>query len=168
MLVARKIVTEFQQSPFDTDDLAKSLDVWATRKPRAKSKGVGDKPMRKAADEAEHFMRTGEWDAARPIHFVALYAHLHESVYGAAPVELGPTERLHACGAAKRMLEKHFDHQSAEMAAFMRWAWTREKGREQWRRDNDRSGGRIGWSLMFNGALLTDFRIDLARTRLRK
>lgn len=170
MLVARKLVTEFRDdAPFAPDDLAAALNTWATKKPKAlKSKTVSDRTMRKAADEAEFCMRTGEWAAARPLHFVALYAHLHERVYGAAPLELGPTERLHAAGMAAQMLKKHFGHQAAEMAEFMRWVWTREQGREKWRRDNDRPGGRIGWRFQFNGSLLTDYRVDQARTAGRK
>jgi hypothetical protein len=45
----------------------------------------------------------------------------------------------------------------------MRWVWRREAAREQWRRVKGQGGGRIGPWFMFSGALLTDWRLAVAR-----
>ena len=105
------------------------------------------------------------WSEATALDFVALYAILHKSVYQVEAVELGPTERLHAAGAARRLMKKEFGDVSSLMMFYMRWAWTREEGREKWRRDNNRDGGRLGWKLMFNGSLLTDYRVSAKRRK---
>jgi hypothetical protein len=97
-------------------------------------------------------------------HFVAMYADLHEKVYGIAPVELDDGKVFHmAKQAADRLLEKHFGGDPGEMVTFVLWVWDREKGREDWRRGGIKSGGRIGWRLQFGGALVSDYRLDAVR-----
>lgn len=153
---------------FDTEKLSEHLGRWSEKAPRKKGGTISDGRIRAATAEVLDSMKSGDWADARSVHFVALYAHLHEGVYGAPPAELSPSVRLRASGMAARLLEKHFGGDRGEMAEFMRWTWTREKSREKWRRDNDRPGGRIGWRIQFNGALLDDYRVDIARTKGRK
>jgi hypothetical protein len=112
-----------------------------------------------------HRMLDGEvpWNEASSLEFVALYAILHLKIYGVEAIELGPTERLHATGAAGRLKKKEFDDRGDDFVKYMKWAWIREEGRERWRRDHNRDGGRLGWKLMFNGSLLTDYRVSIKR-----
>jgi hypothetical protein len=122
------------------------------------SKTIGDAAFGRAISQTREMMSTGVWGPAYPRHFVALYVVLHEMVYGVTPAELGPRPRVLAAGFAARMLEKEFDDDPGKMAAYVKWVWTREKDREEWRRKNGRDSGRIGWRLMFGPALLTDWR----------
>jgi hypothetical protein len=131
-----------------------------TGKPKAPSSAS----MRRETEVAVQAVRSGDWSGARPLTFVALHAWLHERVYG-VPYSPTPDDRLNASRAAGRMLKADFRGDAAEMAAFMRWCWRREREREEWRRQNGRSGGSIGWRLQFGPHLLTDYRIDLQRQR---
>lgn len=109
------------------------------------------------AKEVEAMRQSGEWENATAQHFVALYAILHNLVYGIEPLELNDTTRTKAVILASQCLKKHFTGDSSQMAMFMGYVWTKEKSREKWRRDNQREGGRIGWYLQFNGTLITDW-----------
>lgn len=134
---------------------------------RKRSTGLRDSAFATRGAEVRAMMVDGRWERALPVHYVAMYARLHEGVYGVAPGELGPTERVRACRLAKRMLEREFNQQCGEMALYIRWVWQREQSREKWRRQNQQPGRRITWMVMFGGALLTDYRVELARAQSR-
>lgn len=134
------------------------------KKPRTitTTKAKRDKDARECKERREQ----GDWAGARPGHFVALYGACHEKIYGFIPSELeSGKEYALAILAASRMLRSEFEGKSEIMVEFMRWAWKREEGREKWRRDNGKSGQRLGWRLQFNGSLLSDYRVDLARRK---
>lgn len=124
---------------------------------------ISDKAFDKLRDEAVACMKSGEWGDACSRTMVALFAILHERVYGVACADLSPSTRLVASFSAGRMLDREFSGDVAAMAMFLRWTWMREKEREVWRRSNGREGGTVSWRLQFNGRLLTDYRIALAR-----
>lgn len=138
-------------------------------KPRKKST-IPDSAWQKALNEAREMRESGDWSAAHARHFVALYTQLHVRVYGVPAFELDGSPsaskaRLHATGAALRVLEREFNGDTAMMAEFMRWVWNREIGREKWRREQAHSGGRISWNFQFDGGkLVTDWRLDHQRT----
>lgn len=106
------------------------------------------------------------WSEMTPAMFVALYAWLHSEVYGVDPsAELAGKTGLAARGAAKRMVDEMFDGDRVAAVDFVRWSWRREKGREQWRRDNGQAGSRMGWRWQFGPALVNDYRVHLRRQR---
>jgi hypothetical protein len=149
----------------DVRDSARKLAAWAHKPARStRSKTISDSAFEKATREMHRMAQSTDWSEATARHMVALYAWLHEKVYGVAPGELTSRERLYAAGAAARMLEKEFDGDPGAMATFVVWTWKREKKTEEWRRANGRTEGRrIGWRLQFNNSLLTDFRIEVKR-----
>lgn len=121
-----------------------------------------------AANEDEQFvchaLETGDWEGARPKHLVKLYGMLHQRVYGVEARELRNSLTVRAATRfATMQLQGEFANDPVEMAGFMRWVWERELKREEWRRSNGRSGGRVDWRLQFGPALVTDWRIDMAR-----
>lgn len=124
---------------------------------------IPDKAFDRLRNEAVACMKSGAWAEAGPRTMVALFAVLHERVYGVACADLTSSTRLVASFAAARMLEREFAGDAQAMAMFLRWTWMREKEREAWRRANNRDGGAISWRLQFNGRLLTDYRLALAR-----
>jgi len=134
---------------------------------KAKPKTVAAAVFNRALAEVDEMLRTGEWEPATAKHLVALYDRLHQRCYGVEPVELGPTERFNAGLLAGGMLKRHFDGDTTAMVSYMLWAWERELGVEKWRRETGRDGRRIGVRLMFSGAMLTDYRLHLARTGRR-
>jgi hypothetical protein len=126
-------------------------------------KGISDERFIALLDEVKSMLAGGTFATATGPHFVALYADLHFRVYGVEAVDLGPKERVYASKLAGDLLEKDFRGSRDDMARFVSWTWTREKSREQWRRDHARSGGRVSWRFQFGRELLTDFRIADAR-----
>lgn len=148
------------------------LEEWANSDARGRPKVERQRPKTIAASvfgrtvsETRAMMQSGDWEGAGARHLVALYAILHERVYGVEAVELGPQERYTATLRAGLFLKHEFGGDVAEAVQFFRWTWAREKSREDWRRENRRSGGRIGIRLMFAGQILTDYRLDRARKR---
>ena len=128
------------------------------------SKTIGDSAFAKLLEETADMLARGDFQHAKGRHFVALFAELHFRVYGIACDELGPKERVFATKLANDMLAKDFGDDPKAMAEFVAWLWSREKGREEWRRENGRSGGRITWRTQFAvRALLTDFRLEKER-----
>lgn len=135
--------------------------------PKKTAKTISDSVWNKLLREVDVWMRTGDWRNAGPRHLVALYEMLHTRIYEVKPVELGPTTRLHATGAAARLLDREFDGNISEMVDFMRWTWMREEDREKWRRANNRDGGHIGWKYQFCGTILTEYRLANVRKAAR-
>ncbi len=135
--------------------------------------GVG-KPRRKAAgpdpdkarSELREMLTHSDFGKASATHLVALYEWCHEQVYGARPAEIEKrTAWKMVVFAASRMIRDDFGGDVAEVIAFIRWTWQREKARERARRAQpDSRVGRIGWRLQFvTKYLLTDYRIAKAR-----
>lgn len=136
---------------------------------RIRAKTISDSAFARATREATEMIHGAlAWDEAAPRHFVALYAILHERVYGVAPCDLTPVGRLHAAGMAARLLEKQFGGERVELYEFVCWTWKREEKREKWRAEKGCEGGRIGPRLQFSGALLADYRVEAARARRRR
>lgn len=130
---------------------------------KARSKTVPASAFERMLTEVDEMIRSAEWTGARPGHLVALYWRMHEKCYGVTPAELGAAERHRAVLLAGGFVKREFAGAIVEAVEYMRWAWTREIGREKWRRENTKTGGRIGVRLMFGGGLLTDYRVDLVR-----
>lgn len=149
----------------DARESAKQLAAWAYKGPkRPKTQTISDSAFEKATREMSRMAASTDWSSATARHLVALYAFLHEKVYGVAPAELTSRERFFAAGAANRMLATHFDGDQGAMVAFVRWTWMRELKTEAWRRSNNRTEGRrIGWRLQFNGSLVTDYHVEQKR-----
>lgn len=131
--------------------------------PKERGKEISNSTWRTALTLAAKCMENGKWENIPSRVFLAAYAILHERVYGFAPEELTPKERYIAAAAVGRMLFNNFDEDAKEMAEFLRWTWMRESDREKWRRENQRSGQRIGWRLQFHPHLLSDYRADKMR-----
>ncbi len=146
-------------------DIADGFCGKLKKEARKRTKTINNSTFKRVCEETTEFVKSRDWSTATARHFVALYSLLHFRVYGVECLELGPTDRLRAAGAAGRMLKAHFDNDAEEMAAFMHWVWTREQAREQWRRENGGEGGRIGWLFQFNGKMLTDYKLAQARAK---
>lgn len=162
------------EEPAEASPEAMRLAEWAGAGPRSSGRSRAARPSRPSsgfmaaamasvADDVERMRESGDWGAATARHFVALYEALHLEVYGAAaPDSETARGRQNAAFAAGKVLREEMGGDPAEMAAFMVWAWEREVGRERWRRENNRPGGRLGWRLLFGG-VAGDYRVERLR-----
>lgn len=139
----------------------------APKDPKKRRTPNTDKSKRERdAREVEERREANDWESARPGHMVALYAMCHEKIYGFIPNELDKgKEYALAVLSAARMLKGEFRGESKIMVEFIRWTWRREQSREKWRRERGQGGQRIGWRLQFNGSMVSDYRVDLARRK---
>ncbi len=111
-----------------------------------------------AVDEAKRRAREGDWGDAKGSSMVGMYAMCHEMVYEVVPLELGKDPAFKAASrCASNMLKKHFNGNAGAMAAFVKWAWEREKGRAKWAKDNQRDRNRMTWMIQFSESMLTDY-----------
>jgi hypothetical protein len=133
---------------------------------RAKPSGVRERKKTSAEvaeADAKRRAQTGEWEDAKPSTLVGLYSVCHRMVYGVAPIEFEDNaEFASATRAASALLTSQFGGDAVEFAAFVRWAWTREKNRAKWARDNGRDINRMVWRFVFARAKVGDYRVDLA------
>lgn len=126
-------------------------------------RGVGDARFLEALDAVACMLREGRWVEASGLHFVALYADLYFRVYGIQALDLGAKERVFASKLAEDMLHKDFKGDRQAFARYVSWTWSRERSREEWRRENGKTGGRISWRVQFGRNLLADYRVEEAR-----
>lgn len=149
-------------------DAAAAVDAFVRGEPnRRRSAGSPKATLGRARDELDGLSKQG-WARAMPRHFVALYARLHEDVYGVFPAEVeAPRDFMGACSAAGKLLRDEFGGKSEALIDFMRWAWRRERDFERRRKASDsESGRRVTWQLQFASRhLLTDYRISMSRAR---
>ncbi|GAC1476220.1 MAG: hypothetical protein PVSMB8_02950 [Vulcanimicrobiaceae bacterium] len=146
-----------------------NVDDFAPMRERKKPKGITKAILDKAIARARDRASSGEWDGAKPIDFVALYIVLHEMVYKVTPTDGTRGEAgLIACALVKRMLDRDFDSDTSAMAEYARWVWQREREREARRGNDDVGGYRIGLRYMFSGALVTDYKVAIARREAKR
>lgn len=128
---------------------------------------IGASVFNRALQEVDEMVKSGEWDNCTARHLVALYDMMHTKCYGIEPAELGPKERYRAVFMVSGLIKREFGDDILKMVAYMRWVWTREIGREKWRRENNSdSNFRIGFRMMFSpSSLLTDYRLAQQRKR---
>ncbi len=138
------------------------------KRPRAPV-GTRPTPIEEALVDARARAESGDWGGAGGSALVGLYAHCHEAVYGVCPAELDARDQFKvATRLAAQVVRSHFDGDCDAAAAFVRWTWLREKGREEWARREGKERGRVGWRLQFSAQLVTDFRVDATRKRRRR
>lgn len=135
---------------------------------------VRESTWSRSLGEARAMATNKNFDGAKGIHFVALYALFHKEIYGSEPLELTPQERLRASNAATRMLRDAFDGDVRVMVEFMVWAWKRESRSEVTKRSRgEMNGWRLLWQTQFNawptGArLLSDFTAAATRAHAQR
>jgi hypothetical protein len=145
------------------------LSDWAKRtrsgKPKtAKPKTIAAAVFNRARAETSAMMETGDWSSCTARHLVALYDLMHVKCYG-VEASMSSSERhtlvLRAGGFVKREFSGDYDR----AIDYFRWLWTREMGREKWRRENHREGMRVTLGMCLSGMVITDYRLHLTRTR---
>jgi hypothetical protein len=160
--------------------LEQQAELIAAKPRRVRAFGLAPAAIRKAGEETAAMASTGAWDGARGVHLVALYAWLHQQVYGveagelsgvgqgSAAVKAAQVEWAAASVSAQKFCAKEFGGEFAECVEFMRWAWRREEAVEKKRRSGESTSDfRMGWRYQFSARLATDHRIAAARKHSR-
>lgn len=137
---------------------------------------IGDvnKPRRKASPGSkrkEHIaaiedrIKRQDWNNVPVAQLVALYWVCHVKIYGVPPAELDSAAAWAlAMKRAGLLVQKEFEGDVQRAVNFMRWVWTREREREEWRKTNKIDGRRITWQQQFIGlTLVTDWRAAKVR-----
>lgn len=149
-------------------DLCREQEAKQMRRKKNKSKTIGASVFNRATLETEEMIRSGEWDDATPRHMVALYALMHEKVYGIEAVDLDSQARYKMTMMANTFIKREFSDNVVDAVEFFRWMWGREMGHEKYRRENATDGRRLTAYLMFSNKLLPDFRLHLVRKQSRR
>jgi len=139
--------------------------VAKSQKQRRKT-GCGSKARRtELIAEIEKRIALQDWSNITPSLLVALYWSCHLKVYGITPAEIDSTSKwATAVKMAASFIKTQFDGDVQMTVRFMRWLWTREQTREQWRRQQQRSGMRITWYQQFGRyEYVSDWRADKVR-----
>ena len=161
---------------FSTEDEPTGLLKWAgateaadgSLKAKVKKKPtrtIGAAQFVRAEHDVEEMIRSGDWSRTQPRHLVALYAIMHERIYGVEPAELGPRDCYNAAIRAAALVKREFAGDCVAAVEYMRWAWDREEGRVIWREKNGREPSRISVWLMFSGQMLSDMRVEQKAAR---
>jgi len=114
-------------------------------------------------------LKEQDFSDAMPGHLVALFARMHEQMYGVEAIELRQeSERGNARMAAAKMLREHFDNEPHAMAGYMIWIVNREMKRVA--ADPMKAAKfRITWRFMFsNTKLLGDFLVAQRAVAVKK
>lgn len=166
----RKVTKKRAEAAKKRNELADQLaaQVKQRAKKPATRKGPTRAGVKRLLTQVNSMRERDDWSKARPTHLVALYTWCHEQVYEVEATEMVGLNWLAAASAAAKMVREEFGGSVLEGVEFLRWTWKREKHREEWRRENEREGGRITWRAQFQQRyLLTDYRIDRARQPTR-
>jgi len=135
-------------------------------KPRAKKSGPPTAArVASFVAQADEMVKSGEWNDARPVHFVGLYKLLHQWCYGVESQLSGMTF-MAASSAAARMLRSSFGDDRSAFLDYLRWTWGRERETEKWRRDNGKPGGVMSWQRVFLQTGMVDrYRVEQERRK---
>lgn len=132
--------------------------VRARKRAAAGRSAFSPSKLQEAAAQLDGFIAAESWGGAKPVHFVVLYARMHERVYRVPPVWT-TEDRRRACFLASAALSKEFGGSGEAMAEFMRWVWRRELRKVKWCRDNDHERTKtISWRFQWGGIFLTEYR----------
>ena len=112
--------------------------------------------------KAMEMMRTGDFERADALHFLAVHDYLHEQIYGVPdPDVMGPALRISRTQVQGMLTALG----SKKLTDFVRWAWNEERRRETWRRENHRDGARMSAQRLFSRSKLTEFYIAVQRQK---
>jgi hypothetical protein len=117
------------------------------------------RPLEEAMKVAAECASTGDWDNTGPEHLVALFAIMHERVYGIAPNEIAVSWAA-ACKYAGAVLQREFAGSMDAAAEYLDWRWSRVRAQEKRRKANGLGTQyRLGWRFLFSPDSLMDWRV---------
>ena len=144
---------------------AAELAAFVKSRPQKKKSKLTKAKILKFVNQVDAKMAAQDWEGYSPSLVVALYMWCHKEVYGVEQLELqSPAVFEKARMQAARQRKEHFENDVEKQLLFMRWVWRRERGYEEWRRNNGGVGKTIHWYRQFVSAeMVMAYRIDEAR-----
>jgi len=120
------------------------------------------KPLDQALEDAKRRASSGEWDDAKGLALVGLYAFCHHATYGVLPAELYEQSAIRmACKSAAACMHAHFDDDPFRVVEFIKWAWKREQRRVDWAlKQGNKDRARLAWRLQFSASFVTDYKVE--------
>lgn len=136
-------------------------------KTKRQVRSAGQRSLDRSREEAIGMFKARDFSGAEPRHVVALHAMLHAEIIGVEEADLDGESFLGAVSAARKLCTDAFGGQVRELVEYVRWAWAREKQREQRRRANEQTNaGRLSWRWLFaSRSTLTDYRTAQHRSQ---
>jgi hypothetical protein len=157
------------------------IDTFAAAAPERKSK----RPVKRRdfSSEADRYVKETRscieqaigsddpgavWASIKPEHLVALYAIMHEKVYGVVPHELSGEWRA-AVSACGKLLRDEFAGVLSVGVEYLQWSFAQEKKAEARRAaSGSESTWRLSWRQTFVGRKqVTDYRVAIERAHKR-
>lgn len=114
--------------------------------------------------EAQAMIDSQNFDGCSARHIVAIYDLMHLKIYG-VEVSMSATDRHTYTLRAGGFVKREFSGDYAKMIVYFRWLWSREMGREQWRRETGNEGASLHIAACFAGKAITEYRIALSRRK---
>jgi len=152
--------------PVEMTPAAQQFDAIGQKERPKRKFRLAPKAIEKAKREMDERAASNDWENARGVHLVALYAWLHLAVYQVEPAEMNAVEWASASVVAQKFCVAQFEGDFAACVEFLRWTWKRESSIEARRRNGTVTNDfRITWRYQFSAKLVTDYRIDKARGR---
>lgn len=131
---------------------------------RCRSQGVSD--LASAMADAKRRAGTGDWEGATGRTLVGVFLLCHRMVYQFVPADLESTPMFRsACKQAELCYRRHFRDKPGECVEFLKWAWLRERGRQQWAQREGRDVRRLCARFVFSDSFVDDYRVHLQGAR---
>lgn len=131
---------------------------------RCRSRGVSD--LASAMNDARSRAESGDWDGSTGRTMVGVFLLCHRMVYQFIPAELESTPVFRAaCKQAELCYRRHFRDNPGACVEFLKWAWLRERGRQQWASREGRDVRRLRARLVFSDGFVDDYRVYLQGAR---
>lgn len=134
------------------------------RSPRAP--GMSERMRKQLEAELDAAMATKSAACLRGPHFVIAYERMYADVYEIDVPDFDPKNRLAAAKAAEKMLTEKFGDDPSKFVDYMRFVFTREKSRHEYRKANPSfaTTRTISWHFLFKKeALYSDWFVDHKR-----
>lgn len=128
---------------------------------------ITDRSWKKARHEMLEKAQSGDWANTKPLHLLVLHCELFNKIYKFEALDTYGKMRTHAVFAVANLLKTAFNGDVEKIVAYVKWVWTREEEREEYRKANGKGGQTLGWKLVFSHHLLNDFANDLRRKAAR-
>jgi hypothetical protein len=121
-----------------------------------------------AMHDAERRASDADWTHVTGRVFVGLYALCHRVVYRVVPTELeNPQLYAQACRQAELCYRRNFRDDPDACVEYVKWAWTRERGRRDWALSKGIDRNRLRPRQLFSQAFVDDYHVHLEGLRHR-
>jgi hypothetical protein len=140
------------------DELEDELKPRVERKPKIRMMS-----RERAKLELYAILKEEKFEELRNVHIIELHAQCYERVYKERLAEFdgreGTKTRRQAVIICDRVVKRHLNGDLSQAAELVRWAWSRQKGVEDWAEREHRDINTLSWRKIFSTQMVTEFKI---------